>query len=299
LDIYGQLQAQALLAAAPAVLVALFARLYRTALVAVVCAGALAANLAPHLAMPPRVDAMSGASAPLRLAWANMRNWATGANALNRLLRVETPDIVLLTELTAHHQPAATAAAYPFRSSFPSGSAFDVLLMSRLRPVDMRFDYSFGSANPVMEARFCSIRGTTACLAIVALHATRPALPAGFFGEPATRRDGMLALAASLARRRLVAGDHVILMGDFNATPYSLVFADMTSASGLADSARAPSERPVRPRPTWLSIWPGVGLAIDHALISPGVRVVERRLGPNIGSDHRPLVLHFRLVDGI
>jgi endonuclease/exonuclease/phosphatase (EEP) superfamily protein YafD len=300
LDFYGQLQAQALLAAALATAVALVARLFRSAVFGLICAWALATNLVPHLKTPPRVDAVSGASAPLRLTWANMRNWITGAEALTRLLRTETPDIVVLTELTTHHRPAVTAASgYAFHSAFPAGSAFDVLLMSRQRPADLRFDYTFGVEFPVMEARFCSIRRTTACLAIIALHAPRPALPGGLFGEPATRRDGLLALAASMARRRLEAGDHVVLLGDLNATPYSTAFADALADSGLADSGRAPAERPVRPRPTWLSTWPGIGLALDHALISPGVRVIERRLGPHIGSDHRPLVLHVRLVDGI
>lgn len=300
LDLYGQLQAQALLLMVPAIVVALATRRFRSAFFGLICAWALATNLAPHLAVPPRVDAVSGATAPLRLAWANMRNWTTGSEALTRLLQAERPDIVVLTELTVHHGAALTAAIdYPFRSNLPVGSAFDLLLMSRRRPAELRFDYKFGAEFPVMEARFCAIPRTTACLAVIALHAPRPPLPGAAFGEPATQRDRLLELAAAMARQRAAAGDHVVLLGDLNATPYSGVFRDLLADSGLADSARAPSERPVRPRPTWFSTWPGIGLPVDHALISPGVRIIERRLGAHIGSDHRPLVLHVRLVDGI
>jgi len=299
LDFYGQLQGQAMVACAFVVLAAIVARRWRRVVVGLACVAALGWSLHPYLALPLRIEPVAGVGAPLRVAWANLHNWSTGGEALTRLLDVEAPDIAVLTELSENHHAAALAAtAWGFRTGFPAGSAFDVMLISRARPTDVRFDYAYGVDFPVMEARFCVAERATACLAVVALHAPRPPLPWGAIGVPATRRDGLLALAASMARRRLDARDHVLLLGDFNAVPYSTVFRDMLAASGLTDSAGAPAERPVRPRPTWFSSWPGIGLAIDHALVSPGVRIVERRLGPDIGSDHRPLVLHIRLADG-
>jgi endonuclease/exonuclease/phosphatase (EEP) superfamily protein YafD len=299
LDFYGQLQGQALVATTCVGLVAISLRLWWPFVCSIGCAMVLGWSLLPYLTLPPRIDPVAGAGAPLRIVWANLQNWSTGSDALTRLLDGETPTIAVLTELSAKHRLAVGAAtAYPFRTSFPAGSAFDVMLMSRIRPMDIRFDYAYGSAYPVMLARFCAIDGSDACLAIVALHAAHPPLPGGARGMPATQRDGQLMLAAEIARRRLDARDHVLLLGDFNATPYSSAFRGMLAVSGLADSAVTPAERPQRLRSTWFSSWPGVGLPIDNALISPGVRIVERRLGPDVGSDHWPLVLHVRLAEG-
>jgi len=297
LDFYGQLQTQILVVVAATMLAAASLRLWWPFVTSLACVMALGWSLYPYLVPPPRVDAATESGTPLRVAWANLRNWITGGPALMRLLDSETPDIAILTELSEHHRAAAISApGYAFRTSFPAGSAFDLLLLSRIRPSEVRFDYMFGADFPVMEARFCPVEKSSACLTIIALHAPGPQLPEAAVGEPAVRRDGLLALAADRARRRLTAQDHVLVIGDFNATPYSSVFRDMLRRSGLADSAMVPTEKPEWPQPTWLSTWPGVGLPIDNALISPGMRVVERRLGPNIQSDHRPLVLHLRLL---
>lgn len=298
LDFYGQLQTQAAICVAMVGVVALVTWRWGRFFCALAGFAALAWMLQPQLALPPRVELPSGAGAPMRIAWANLQNWSTEGAALTRLLEIETPDIAVLTELSENHRAAASAAtAYAFRTTFPAGSAYDILMMSRVRPDSVRFDYALGPDMPVMEARFCSTEAATACLVIIALHAPRPPLPWGAIGMPATMRDSLLAVAAGMARRHLEARDHVLLLGDLNATPSSSAFHDVLAASGLADSTDAPSEKPVRPQPTWLSSWPGIGLAIDHALVSPGIRIAERRLGPDIGSDHRPLVLHIRLAD--
>jgi endonuclease/exonuclease/phosphatase (EEP) superfamily protein YafD len=33
-----------------------------------------------------------------------------------------------------------------------------------------------------------------------------------------------------------------------------------------------------------------LSIPIDHCLISPDIKVVNIRTGPNVGSDHRPLI---------
>lgn len=75
----------------------------------------------------------------------------------------------------------------------------------------------------------------------------------------------------------------VVVAGDFNDTPWSAGFGRFLARSGLRHMDRFiptfPSGRRGLPQ-----------LAIDHVFASPGVSIGEVILGPDVGSDHRPLV---------
>jgi endonuclease/exonuclease/phosphatase (EEP) superfamily protein YafD len=48
-------------------------------------------------------------------------------------------------------------------------------------------------------------------------------------------------------------------------------------------------------RPTWLAgFWP-LALRIDHVLASPGLCVEQAEVGPDVGSDHRPVFARLAL----
>lgn len=75
----------------------------------------------------------------------------------------------------------------------------------------------------------------------------------------------------------------LIVMGDFNATPFSRLLQIFTDRTRLR-------------RLTWLPTWPGwlelPQLAIDHIFVSPEIRVIEReRIGKLAGSDHFPVMI--------
>lgn len=73
-----------------------------------------------------------------------------------------------------------------------------------------------------------------------------------------------------------------LVMGDFNATPFSRIMTVLQDRAGLA-------------RLTFLPSWPAqLGLpqiAIDHILVSPGLRLLApARIGEAAGSDHYPVI---------
>jgi endonuclease/exonuclease/phosphatase (EEP) superfamily protein YafD len=74
-----------------------------------------------------------------------------------------------------------------------------------------------------------------------------------------------------------------LVMGDFNATPFSRMTATLASQTGLA-------------RLTVLPSWPAQArlpqMAIDHIFASSGIRVLEHeRIGEPAGSDHYPIIM--------
>lgn len=75
-----------------------------------------------------------------------------------------------------------------------------------------------------------------------------------------------------------------IAMGDFNLTPYSRIFARFLHQSGLNDTAPG-FGLPL----TWMTSAPLIAIPIDQFLISPGLSVRNRTIGPSLGSDHHPL----------
>jgi len=76
-----------------------------------------------------------------------------------------------------------------------------------------------------------------------------------------------------------------VVLGDLNLTPFSVYFARLLKDGGLQDSALG-----FGLPPTWRAGTP-LAIPIDHCLISPGLTVLERRIGPRLGSDHSPLIV--------
>lgn len=89
--------------------------------------------------------------------------------------------------------------------------------------------------------------------------------------------------------RRESAIHPVVIAGDLNTTPWSFYFQRLIEA-GLHDS-----EQGVGPQPSWSRRMPLPMVPIDHALYTDGIAIRNRRLGPDIGSDHLPVI--FEIVN--
>jgi endonuclease/exonuclease/phosphatase (EEP) superfamily protein YafD len=241
----------------------------------------------PHVS-PPGALLVTNPPPAVRILWANLSNWRTDLPALQALVEGEKPDIAVFTELAASHAPVMRdlRAILPYQSRMPSGSALDLMLLSKAAPEFVHFDQSSGAA-PLLVARICPPERT--CLTVLGLHASRP------FPYADGARDRQLAYAAGVARRHVDRGERVVFVGDFNATPFSPVFQQMLATSGLRDSIRVESEKPRAAISTWWWGNTGIGLPIDAALLGPGLLVADRRLGTPIGSDHLPLIVDIRV----
>ncbi|MCU0878609.1 MAG: endonuclease/exonuclease/phosphatase family protein, partial [Pirellulaceae bacterium] len=78
----------------------------------------------------------------------------------------------------------------------------------------------------------------------------------------------------------------LVLAGDLNLTEHSPYFRDLLRASGLADTRQG-----IGIQASWSPRVPLLSLPLDHVLVSRELAVVSRRLGPPLGSDHRPVVV--------
>ena len=78
-----------------------------------------------------------------------------------------------------------------------------------------------------------------------------------------------------------IEGD-VLVLGDFNATPWSHVVSDLASATNTNLVHRF--------LPTWPAIGPAPQFPIDLMLVSKGIGRVSVARGDVRGSDHRPVI---------
>ena len=78
----------------------------------------------------------------------------------------------------------------------------------------------------------------------------------------------------------------MIVVGDFNCTPWSPFLKDFQRKTGLRDSRRGFGNQA-----TWPNQWKALRIPIDHAFISPDVCVHDRYVGNATGSDHLPIII--------
>jgi endonuclease/exonuclease/phosphatase (EEP) superfamily protein YafD len=230
--------------------------------------------LAPYMLSIP--DAVAAPATPsIRLLIYNMHGAATDHDAFFSLIDRERPDALLLTEIPRDERALmeGLAARYSHTASDGSAPAFRIVLASRWPMSDWTVDHSVSPLLPVVRAKQCP--SATSCFHVVALHAGRP------LDGRARIQTAQLAVATRLAGE--AANGRLVLAGDLNLTPWSPRFARLLTETGLDDSGLRRGLAP-----TWL--WP-FGLAIDHVLVGAGLVALDNHLGPELGSDHRPVIV--------
>ena len=222
-----------------------------------------------------------GARPVLQVATANLNVDTTDFSALlGWLVSGEAPDVVLLQEFTGQAQQALqspeVARRYPHRLEAPQPDPFGLAILSRyplsdvqkVEPADMQ-------ATLRLRATLTWAGGTP-----VRLSAIHPMPPISAIY--AQLRDQAL---AEEAQHLSQSGGLALMAGDFNTTPWAKGMFAMDSQLRRANGVAGSWPNALG----WLSVLP-----LDHVLASSGWQLVGSGHGPDLGSDHRPVVV--RLV---
>ena len=263
---------------------------------AAVCALLLAVDAWVLLdAVPPPVARPSGelavpspgeaAGHRIRLLHWNVRA-ATPDAALAWILERELLlDVVVLLEVGGSWRRTLEALSrfYPVSEVLLRDDPFGIAVFTRLPGSSLRVLTRASGLSSVL------LTASTAGGAPVAVWALHP--PPPFNREMANERNAQL---VSIAHTTRTAPLPIAVVGDLNVTPWSPWFRRLLAAGGLADLAGGPH------RPTWApgAVPVALGLPLDHSLATPGIRLAHRSLGPRLGSDHRPVVVHLDVRAG-
>jgi endonuclease/exonuclease/phosphatase (EEP) superfamily protein YafD len=220
-------------------------------------------------------DAAAAGGTTLTIASLNVRFGNRQHERAARWIRGECPDVLVVTEVDRTWAPTIEGLAdlYPCRAI---GRTKFVTMMSRRPWTDFEVAAGPRPTQGLLVARF-DIDGTT--LTVIGAH---PASPVNRYRMKA--RDAELQVIGQLAA---AAPGPVAAMGDFNATPWCAPMRRLVRTSPLryAD-LRATTWPTLLPR--WL------GIKIDHIVLGKGCTLLDYKVGPDVGSDHRPVVATIR-----
>ncbi len=190
-------------------------------------------------------------------------------------LTAENPDVVFLFESSFEWEEAMRHAEVPLTivAVVPRDqlAGVTVLASADLFPTMIEVDIH-------REVVALSVILDGQQIEIIGVHPPSPTT-----GQRAERRDRILREAAEWVAGREVP---VVLVGDLNVTPWSAAYRMLGWRGGLVDSMSGSGMQA-----SWPVGWGVLAIPIDHVLYTAGIGSVGRRLGPSLGSAHRPVLV--------
>lgn len=287
LEIFAHFQVQYFIATLLLVTLALCLRHFRILLVTLFCSAILSAQVFPWY-----VPSHIGAQANYRVLVANLNLSNQDATKTLSLMAAEKPDLALFMEVSVamETQLNVLRETLPYSTNIASNSG--ILLYSKYPLSDIHLQQFGQNAKKSLVAHL-TIDGQP--FSLVATHPLPPIAPRWF-----QSRNTVLADAGDYITTQT---DPVIFLGDLNTTMWSPYYQALIRKTGLKNTRQG-----FGIRPTWPALASYFGLPdivqtvikpfqipIDHCLVSPGVTVVDSRVGAETGSDHFPVIADLRL----
>lgn len=256
---------------------ALVLRLRVATLICLLVLGVNGALLWPYFQTAQAVAAPADGVGSFRVAWGNIYLKNERPGALNAALAARDADVVVLGEVTWELDRALNplAAAYPNVLRTAKPGSFGLVLLSRFPILSHRVIHYGSEGLATLAAEIGAPGGP---ITLMGAHLRAP-----FSYSWARLRDMQLDDMAQLAAE---SPRPVLFIGDCNTTPWSAGFVRFLEKGGLRDSAESHGVSPSFP--SW-GLGVGLGIPIDHAATTRGVRISKRRTFSLPGSDHAGL----------
>lgn len=229
----------------------------------------------------PELERVKGGN-PIRLLAANVRMSNRKFGRLVDLLKKQSPDIILLTEVDQGWIDALDEVkkTYPHALLQPQDNTYGMAFFSRLPLAKSSVNFLVEDDVPSFHLELLTDDGKR--IQFVGLHPRPPAPKNGV--EP---KDLELIHAAGMTNWNQLP---TVVSGDLNDVGWSEITRQFKRLSGLLD-----------PRigrglfNTYNALIPFCRVPIDHFFVSPHFKLVSMKRLPKIGSDHFPVLLEVSL----
>ncbi len=195
------------------------------------------------------------------------------------------PDIILLDEVNEKwlNNISAIRKKYPYSLEESREDNFGIAMFAKIKPDFCEVRISKSAHVPYIYASFILDKSSNKSLAFYGIHPLPP-IGKNYFNM----RNSQLAEVADEIKKDSCINK--ILLGDLNITPWSYFFGKLENESGLRNSQLG-----FGIQPSWPNKLPFLRIPIDHCLVSPTIKVFNRQIADNIGSDHFPLILDLEI----
>ncbi len=202
--------------------------------------------------------------------------------ATTRWILQEDPDIIVFQEGFARSGGVARALAdrYPHRTTCAEPRACSTMILAKRAPV-AEGGLQAGVSKANLMGAWATFRGSRGSYTVVGAHYTWP-VPAG------PQQQQTLRLARVL---ETFPKESLIVTGDFNSTPWSFSLRRQDRLFGLERRTRALFTWPAGRFSRLRFAAPFPILAIDQVYAGSDWKTVAVRRGPELGSDHYPVVV--------
>lgn len=221
----------------------------------------------------------------LKIIQYNRRYTIQDHNKLTALIETENPDVIILQEATLSHSDFVKTELpnYPYQIHEPRKNAFGMVVASKLPISDTHIKYFDRIMLDNIRIKFTVTPWEGIPVDIYAIHPPPPV-----YKDVAKQRD--MELSETAKDIKSDTGKNIILLGDFNATPFSTPFKKLIANTGLKNEITG-----FIPHMTWPSqfVVPIFQIPIDHILHKGDIELLKKYRSPALGSDHYPSVAVF------
>lgn len=296
LEVLSHFQVQYFLGAIALTLITLCLKRSRFTLATLFLSAILSAQLLTWYAIPLPLAQAAASDRPntYKVVSANLWTRNTDAKRVLAFLQKEQPDLAILMEVNevmSQQLAAALATSLPYSSDQLTPYRLGTVLYSKTPLTDVQLQKFNTRSAANMTAR-TEVAGTP--ISVVAIHPFPPIRPELF----ADRNQAFAAVSEYVNQQF----DPVILAGDFNSTMWSPYYRQLARKTGLKNSRDGfgilptwPSKLDYLRLPRFNALTRLVQIPIDHCLASPSLKVVGMHTGPDLASDHLPIVVDFQL----
>jgi len=253
-------------------------------LISLACITINLAEIVPWYITQPGLASENPAN--LRVLLFNVNSQKPNYSKVISLIRQEKPDIAVFLHLNEDwiKQLKSINDILPNQVARPDSSNFDIAIYSKNFLENLSSNFVIPRNNPsvvgdlIINKQFISVL------------ATHPIPPTNedFFQ---VRNQQLNEISQYIKQQK----KRVIVIGNLNTTMWSPYYKKFVQKTGLRNTRQGFGILPTWPTKASYSKVPHIlsvllSIPIDHCLVSPGIKVVNIRTGPNIGSEHLPLI---------
>lgn len=200
-------------------------------------------------------------------------------------IKKSDPDFIIIEEINSWwiKQLFSLKKKYPYRMVKERNDNFGIALFSKYSFVKSKIVYIGVADVPSVYGKF-HLNGNP--LTIIGTH---PVPPTG--RENSCYRNDQLTKLPEFIKQ---FQGPLLLLGDLNISPWSHYFYELLKDSKLLDSSKGRGMQPTWPTYFWPLLIP-----IDHCLHNNGITIQGKETGPDINSDHYPLIIDFSIIENL